>query len=186
MGAIITFKKAVKVALKARGVKDPGITLTEQWGDKLKQALRELAASKNPPVHDQAYWAEWYLEHKSGMHYAEVRPMTFPEPPLKPSHLDCSWFATLCSHSAQKPDPNGNGYNGSGNTGTLRVHGRPVSVAQRNDLAFYGFENDRNDPAHVVVCLGNNRCISMGKEGDPTNEPVVGNYRPVQLIRRYS
>ena len=50
MDYIITLKKAVKAALKARGVKDPGVVLNEEWGDKLKQALRELAVSKDPPV----------------------------------------------------------------------------------------------------------------------------------------
>jgi hypothetical protein len=50
MGYIIALKKTVKAALAKRGIKDPGIELSEEFGDKLRKGLRELAASKDPVV----------------------------------------------------------------------------------------------------------------------------------------
>jgi hypothetical protein len=132
--------------------------------------------------------ARWYLRQEQlhhNMHYAEIRPMHFPRPPHYPTHMDCSWFATLCFHTAYLADPNGNHYDGSGNTTTLRAHGRSVSVQEvrEGDLVFYGTWGISSDPSHVVVAVSATLCVSMGQEGDPALLPI--GYRPVVEARRY-
>ena len=65
-------------------------------------------------------YAEWCCHHKSGINYAETRPI-----PLHTkvwSHhftTDCSGFVTLMAKWAGIPDPNGLNYDGQGDTGTL-------------------------------------------------------------------
>ena len=52
------------------------------------------------------------------------------QPPDVPSYEDCSSFATWCYWTADAPDPNGLGYNGSGYTGTQVQHGHQVDVSR--------------------------------------------------------
>ena len=99
--------------------------------------------------------------------YEEARPMPpslFGSPPIK---IDCSTFATLAYKAAGLPDPNGLGYNGSGNTVTLQAHGTKTNNPQPGDLAFFG------SPEHVVVYVGGGKCISMGEPGDPIETTIA-------------
>ena len=61
--------------------------------------------------------ARWGIRNEPRIHYAEDRP--FPLTRELPLATDCSGFATLCYFLAGAPDPNGNGYDGRGYTGTL-------------------------------------------------------------------
>lgn len=84
-------------------------------------------------------------------------------PPKIPYYEDCSSFATWCYWGAGVSDPNGLGYNGWGYTGTLAQNGSRTSSPQPGDLAFYG----RYPYGHVVIYIGNGRCIGHGSERGP-------------------
>jgi hypothetical protein len=84
-------------------------------------------------------------------------------PPQVPHWEDCSSFATWCYWVAGASDPNGLGYSGLGFTGTLATQGRRVSTPKPGDLGLYGFFPYH----HVVVYIGNGRCISHGSSVGP-------------------
>jgi len=113
--------------------------------------------------------------NRSRFTYAEVRPI--PSSWASSSvTTDCSGFATLVFKAAGAPDPNGAGYNGSGNTSTLQAHGSAVTAPKPGDLIFY------TNPDHVAVYVGSGKVVEFG--GDPMHvEPW--NYRTVTAIRSY-
>lgn len=90
---------------------------------------------------------------------------------------DCSGFATLVYKAAGAPDPNGFGYNGSGNTGTLMANGVRVAKPEPGDLVFY------RSPEHVGIIVGEGYVIEFGGEPGPKKVPIhyrndmIGYYR---------
>lgn len=99
--------------------------------------------------------------------YDQIRPMPaglFLKNPL-PERIDCSAFATLLYKAAGAPDPNGFGYNGAGNTGTLIRQGRQVTVPKEGDLVFYGTAAQKGYPPHVNVYAGDGLVWNMGPAG---------------------
>jgi hypothetical protein len=74
----------------------------------------------------------YLLDHEADIRYAQVRPMrevrlTWPEAQHRLQHgpgltFDCSESVTCLCRWAGLHDPNGNGYNGHGYTGTLLGH----------------------------------------------------------------
>lgn len=132
-------------------------------------------------------YCEWGTSNAAQIHYAQVRPM-----PADPKHLplitDCSGFATLAYKWAKAPDPNGNGYDGTGWTGTLLKHGRKVDAPLPGDLLIYG-----PYPGHHVVVFmetwhGAWIVCSHGQEIGPLRvlqhrEELFQGYKPE--IRRY-
>jgi hypothetical protein len=146
--------------------------------------------------HFDAYGAKMYLSYESTrhkvveaaryffgieprVHYTQgpQRMMIVRErlrPPLaaeKQVYEDCSSFATGCYWLAGAQDPNGRGFDGYGFTGTLAVHGHPVSLreAKPGDLIFYGWGAPWH---HVTIYIGNGLCISHGSERGPVVEPI--------------
>jgi RHS repeat-associated protein len=112
-------------------------------------------------------------------------------PPRVPRWEDCSSFATWAFWVAGAPDPNGSGYNGSGWTHTLSLHGRRVGWDARSDLAranpgdlvFYGDPGLQS--SHVEIYIGGGRTIGHGTEAGPTNKPIDA-VRPDRVqIRSY-
>jgi peptidoglycan hydrolase-like protein with peptidoglycan-binding domain len=101
-------------------------------------------------------------------------------PPAIPTWEDCSSFSTWCYWGAGVPDPNGLGYNGYGYTGTLSRNGERTSSPKKGDLAFYGYGWPYN---HVVVYIGEGRCISHGSNIGPLLLNVY--YRPLNHFRTY-
>lgn len=92
-------------------------------------------------------FALWGCAHEPQIHYAEIRPIPKVTPhtlPALPFTTDCSGFATMAYEYAGAQDPNGNGYNGQGYTGTLLAHARKVGAivgigkVQPGDIAIYG------------------------------------------------
>lgn len=80
---------------------------------------------------------------------------------------DCSSSCTGFYYMAGAPDPNGNGYNLEGFTGTLWARGRLVTLAQAQpgDLVFYKSPSYPGFPyAHVAVYIGGGKVISFGSE----------------------
>ncbi len=123
--------------------------------------------------------AKWGLAHQSEFRYLEYRPMAkslFEKFAL--THTDCSAFATLCYKAAGVVDPNGYGYNGTGNTVSLKAHGTKTNSPQPGDLVFY------NNPEHVAVCIGEGKVIELGGNPGPREEPI--NYRTIVEIRTYN
>lgn len=90
--------------------------------------------------------------------YDQFRPIPkslFGPPPVL---TDCSSFVTLCYQAGDAPDPNGNGYNGSGNTKSLIEHGTKTASPQAADLLFINHDGRRyipgDTPDHVVLWVG--------------------------------
>lgn len=119
-----------------------------------------------------------YHEQTGRMHYTQspLRMSIVRHKWRPPFHdvlfEDCSSYATACYWLAGLRDPNGYGYNGLGYTGTLCLHGKPVSAAQAKggDLAFYG----PGAPWHhvAVVAAKPGYVYSHGHEGGPFLEPL--------------
>lgn len=139
-------------------------------------------ANANATERRKAIWyAALFGAYQSGnMKYKETRPMKdMNGPPNVPNYSDCSQFATWAYESAGVADPNGNGYNGAGNTTTLWAHGRATNFGalKPGDLIFY------SNPDHVGVYVGQGCEVEFG--GDPGPLLVRTNYRPAKGYRTY-
>lgn len=114
-------------------------------------------------------WANWGVRNTGAIHYEQRRPMEGLNRPGKlPLSTDCSAFVTLCYRWGGASDPNGNGYNGAGYTGTLMRHGRRIKDAwlRPGDLVTFGPFPGR----HVVIMVSagsNGLCVSHGQEKGP-------------------
>lgn len=109
----------------------------------------------------------WFYgyHHRDEMAYLQRRPMIdMGCPPNVPNELDCSTYDTWGYKCGGAPDPNGNGYNGYGFTGTIAAHSRRVSTPKLADHLLYG-------PApsyeHVTGDVGGGLCLSMGSTPGP-------------------
>lgn len=98
------------------------------------------------------------IANEPGIHYKQYRPMqTLGKNPDGGFSSDCSEHSTAAYYWAKKqtgvavPDPNHNGYNGAGYTGTL-VNNPKVTDGkyQRGDLAIYGSSSGNTE--HVCTC----------------------------------
>jgi hypothetical protein len=133
--------------------------------------------------------AKWGVKNHNRFEYAEVRPMPgslFGKPPIK---TDCSGFATLCYKAANVVDPNGEGYNGMGFTGTLQKNSNSARInlahIQEGDLVFYyAGQGPGGSAGHVTVYVGNGLVVSMGGPGDPKELPI--NYASVAEARGFN
>jgi len=117
--------------------------------------------------------AHWGVQHAGSIHYQQSRPIDGLHQVRKlPLYTDCSGFVTDLYKWAGAPDPNGQGYNGYGYTGTLLNHMHKImrSQLQPGDLIVYGYFPG----VHVVVYVGNNKCISQGSEPDPREFTLEG------------
>lgn len=95
--------------------------------------------------------------------------------------IDCSEFATLVYKEAGAPDPNNNGYDGSGNTTTLAANGLTVYSPQPGDLVFY--YGTITDPGHVGVYVGGNKVIEIGSDNGILKVDI--NYAKIVGIKSY-
>lgn len=127
------------------------------------------------------------------IHYDQVRPMrSLGQAPEHGMTMDCSEYVTATYFWAWKhnpkgilvPDPNGNNYDGVGNTTTLRVHNtNRVPLDHKffvGDMAQYRNEN------HVTICRkeGNMRTAifsSHGREAGPV-PTQLWSYRRDELL----
>ena len=114
--------------------------------------------------------ARWGVAHAPQIHYAETRPIPLQGAgvlhPL-PLTTDCSGFATICYRAAAAPDPNGEGYNGSGNTATLLAHGMRVEHPAPGDVVIYGPLPNGHHAAIVVRGGADPLTVSHGSENGP-------------------
>jgi cell wall-associated NlpC family hydrolase len=128
------------------------------------------------------------LVNRDDYRYLQKRPMPsslFGKP--VPKYIDCSSFVTLVYKAAKMPDPNGLGYNGSGNTDTLWENGNPTKSPQPGDLVFWTSDPSRipvaGSASHVAVFIGDGEyiacqdsspCIVKQKVSVPLGIPLVG------------
>lgn len=119
--------------------------------------------------------AHWGVSHAAQIHYAETRPIPLAawRAGRLPLTTDCSGFVTCCYYAAGAPDPNGQGYDGQGYTGTLLSHlpAIPEAEAEPGDLVVFG-----TPPGHHVVVLvdAGGLCASHGTEADPSLQTLAG------------
>ncbi len=112
--------------------------------------------------------ANFWIANPNLTTYAEVRPI--PLHKLKSRELnvtDCSGWIIGMYFAAGAPDPSGNGYDGSGFTGSFVSHLRQVAVRdnlQVGDIVTFG----PGDAAHasLVIHAGDGSDIIMGSDGN--------------------
>jgi hypothetical protein len=120
------------------------------------------------------------LANIGNWHYRQARPMqSLGDNPDGVIYSDCSEGVTAAYYWAgletgyTVPDPNGNGYDGSGYTETLWANNPDCSSPYRvGDLALYS-----SNGGHVTVCIGAGDSSSSvwwsnGSEGGPYQEPL--------------
>lgn len=112
--------------------------------------------------------AQWGVHNEPRILYAEIRPIQgLHHPHQLPLTIDCSGFTTLCYKWAGAPDPNGNGYDGQGFTGTQLNHMKHISRehVQPGDLVVFGSGSGH----HVAIALdaGGHRLASHGGKSGP-------------------
>jgi len=139
-----------------------------------------------PPTPDQqkskvrnamADYCRRSIASEPGIHYQQIRPIgCFGVTPESGFTTDCSGHSTCVYYWARKvtgiavPDPNGNGYNGYGYTGTLVDNPECHPNYLVGDLGIYG--SSLGDTEHVVTCYqggdGNSsKWCSHGSEAAP-------------------
>lgn len=134
-------------------------------------------------------WANWGVTNHSGFNYTEglLRMSGINKPGVLPCSCDCSAFVTYCYNWAGAPDPNGQGYNGTGYTGTLLEHGTPITVSEAipGDVIVYG--PGTGEHTAIIVQAGNDPLtVSMGEQGDPNYVRVSQDGRQPQRYLRFS
>jgi peptidoglycan hydrolase-like protein with peptidoglycan-binding domain len=132
--------------------------------------------------------------HRDEIDYSQHRKFPLQRPPSIPNQLDCSAFIAVCHFVGGAPDPNRNGYNGEGYTGTLIGTGRRCSKGelQAGDAVFYGKTTTASpsfpvgSPTHVALFDGDDGVFSQGgpnRHDRMTRHPV--DYRTVNHYRHY-
>lgn len=130
---------------------------------------------------------DWMLAHEPAIHYLQRRPMHVDQVKNHqlPMWSDCSESTTELFRAVGLPDPNNNGYNGSGFTGTLRrtSNRKSFSDLKPGDYIVYG----GGSGSHVVMVYkkrlaGGYWVFSHGQESGPklythdTENSVHGGY----------
>lgn len=132
-------------------------------------------------------WAKWGVDNHAGFTYTEDGSrMEGIGHPGVPCHADCSAFVTLCYNWSGAADPNGQGYNGTGYTGTLLSHGQeiPLSQVQPGDAIVYG--SGTGDHTALIVEAGPDPLtVSHGQQGDPSYCRVSQDGRQPQRYLRF-
>src|SRR4029077_5073356 len=98
------------------------------------------------------------IQSEPGIHYLQERAIqAFGVPPENGFSTDCSGHSTCAYYWARKetgvavPDPNGNGYNGYGDTAHLVNNPKVQPPYKVGDLALYG--PSLSATSHVVTCF---------------------------------
>ena len=134
-------------------------------------------------------WAHWGVANHGGFTYSEgaQRMEAIGKVGQLPITCDCSAFVTICYNWAGAPDPNGQGYNHTGYTGTLLAHGQQISVSQAvpGDVIVYGPGTGWHTA--IIVEAGNDPLtVSMGQQGDPNYVRVSQDGRQPQTYLRFN
>jgi len=136
---------------------------------------RELAAADAPAGSaairsELVTWAEWYVA--TGGQYAQLRPYQRDVPPRTPLNNDCSGSIHHLFALSGGPDPSGQGFNGTGYTGTMEVRGSRRDLdapPAAGDCVFYGgTPGGGTGSTHVAMHLGDGRIFTFG-----SNPPTI-------------
>ena len=95
---------------------------------------------------------QWAIANRTKISYSQIRPIPVNLPPHSlPFTTDCSGFVTLMAKWSGNQDPNGNGFDGQGYTGTMLTHLPHIALRNtwRGDLAVFG----AYPGVHVVTLL---------------------------------
>jgi len=156
----------------------------DPYSDWLYRNAEQRPVKPDASPRDRLMRAVWYLYAKRPWTYHAVRPFLLYNYEQKLRYaFDCSWFAKQVYFLARLPSPDGGYAGGNGNTETLRAHGRHVSVPNPGDLAFYGYYGSSSNPAHVCVCVANQKTIGFGSSGGPRLLDL--HYRTLREVRAY-
>jgi len=133
-------------------------------------------------------WAKWGVENHAQFNYTEgsTRMEGVHKPGVLPADADCSAFVTYCYSWAGAADPNGQGFNGTGYTGTLLAHGTHIPLEQvvPGDVIVYGAGT--GDHTALVVEAGTDPLtVSHGQQGDPSYCRVSQDGRQPQTYLRF-
>lgn len=122
----------------------------------------------------------WGYNSRGAIGYAQYRPMAYMnELQHVPINEDCSTFDTKAYKFGKGPDPNGLNFDGYGNTGTQRQHGRLVRLSEMRPADLVHYDN----PQHVAVAVSSTRVVEHGSSAGPLL--VAATYRTVVQVRRY-
>ena len=123
-------------------------------------------------------WGEWYVQNRSQITYAQVRP--YPKTGKLPIRTDCSGSSTHVLLMAGCPnDPHHRGWDGQGYTGTMHLHGKRIPLTSManlrpGDCCFYGNQGG-GVPSHVIIVIGpGDRALNFGS--NPPHFVNVGTY----------
>lgn len=177
----------VRVIQRVNNIADTGKIGKKTWGvlaphvdARGKVLLGEAAEEDKASLADRRQaalvaWARWYVAE--GGTYIQRRPMHLGK--KTPITGDCSESVTNIYYLSGCPDPNGNHYNGSGWTGTLRARGQsiPFSSARAGDLLHY------DGPQHVGMLLDDGTAFSFGHTPPSIVRP---GYRTIVLVTRHA
>jgi hypothetical protein len=123
----------------------------------------------------------WFIAHAHLVHYDQLRPIDESLTPFETTqeiYTDCSGEIELAAKwTPGCPDPSGLGFNGEGNTGSLRAHCLSLYGAITagrvlpGDLGWFGAPNDTYGE-HAITFLsafkdGDAEVASNGYVGDP-------------------
>jgi len=134
-------------------------------------------------------WAKWAVDNKKQFNYTEGSQRMSAIgvfPPKFPMFADCSAFVTWCYWVAGADDPNGQGYDHEGYTGTLLSHGTKIALAdvQPGDVIVYGPGTGWHT-ALIVEAGPDPLTISHGEQGDPSFVRVSSDGRQPQTYLRF-
>src|SRR4029077_1685534 len=146
------------------------------FGDEYAHDLAgDAPASTSDQRSNLVTWAEWYVS--TGGKYAQIRPYQRDQPPVTPLKNDCSGSIHHLMKLSGFPDPSGNGYNGTGYTGTMQTAGKKITLPGSGaagllagDMIFYG-GNPGSATTHVAVMLDGGRLFTFG-----SNPPTICPY----------
>lgn len=100
--------------------------------------------------------AKWGINNAGQIGYLQSRPMTTLDN-WKNKHLpfscDCSESTTGLYYAAGVPDPNGFGYNGSGNTATLLSNGKRITMTSALPGDVVVFVRPSGETVHAAVMI---------------------------------
>jgi hypothetical protein len=108
-------------------------------------------------------------EAKHNIHYKQLRPVPYSDPPKFPLFIDCSGFVGMCFYLAGANDPAGFDFNGRTDVATLIARGLHISrqALVAGDVVCYG-ANDHTALVVKVFTNGDVLTLSQGQDGDPS------------------
>jgi hypothetical protein len=154
--------------------RNPEVISQDDWArlwpfadERARDLARKMIKKPNEVVRQKIRsWGEWYVQNRSRISYAQVRP--YPKNGSLPVRTDCSGSSSHILFMAGCPnDPHGRGWDGQGYTGTMYNRGNRISIGTGSNLlpgdcVFYGNQGG-GVPSHVVIVIGpGDRAMTFG------------------------